>query len=110
MALKRKVKSAKNVIPLDGDKLGMIGGMIGAIIVLIMSLFYHNGDITTTLLRVGWAFVICYGATFFLVRMILRTTLQEMVEQQKGEKNAARAAKEKLMEEYEQEQEQAETE
>ena len=81
MALNRKVKSTKKVIPLDGDKLGMIGGMIGAIIVLIMSIFYHRGDITTTLLRVGWALVICYGATFFLVRMILRTTLQDMLEQ-----------------------------
>lgn len=67
----------------------MIGGMIGAIIVLIMSIFYHRGDITTTLLRVGWAFVICYGATFFLVRMILRTTLQDMLEQNNAAKNSS---------------------
>jgi len=76
----------KKVIPLDGDKLGMIGGMIGAILVLIMSLYFHRGDIATTLIRVGWAFVICYGATFFLVRVILRTTLQELIEEKRKAK------------------------
>jgi hypothetical protein len=89
MVVKRNVKSTKKVIPLDGDKLGMIGGMIGAIIVLIMSLYFHRGDIVTTLIRVGWAFVICYGATFFLVRMILRTTLQEMIEMNRRPKKSA---------------------
>jgi hypothetical protein len=83
MVENRKVKSGRKVIPLDGDKLGMIGGTFGALIVLIMSLYFHKGDIVTTLLRVGWAFVICYGAIFIFVRIILRTTLQEMIEQKK---------------------------
>ena len=34
MALIKKATSTKKVLPLDGDKLGMIGGMIGAIVLL----------------------------------------------------------------------------
>jgi hypothetical protein len=45
MALSKKGQDAKRVIPLDRDKLGMIG----AIAVLIMSVFSHRGDIVTTL-------------------------------------------------------------
>ncbi len=75
----------KKVIALDGDKLGMIGGMVGAFIVLIICLVFHVSTITS-LIRMGWGFVICYGATFFLVRVILRTTLIEMIEQEKMEK------------------------
>lgn len=97
----RKVKSGRKVIPLDGDKLGMIGGTFGGLIVLIMSLYLHKGDIATTLLRVGWAFVICYGAIFLLVRIILRTTLQEMMEQKKRDETAAEELKKKMKEESE---------
>lgn len=86
MEQRRKKSSNKKVIPLDGDKLGLIGGLIGAIAVLLLSTFLNRGDLATTLIRVGWAFVICYGATFFLVRMILRTTLQEMIEQDKAQR------------------------
>lgn len=78
-------KKNKRVIALDGDKLGMIGGMVGAFIVLIVCLINHVSTITS-LTRMGWGFVICYGATFFLVRVILRTTLIEMIEQEKLEK------------------------
>lgn len=78
-------KKTKRVIALDGDKLGMIGGMVGAFIVLILCLLLNVGTVTL-LIRMGWGFVICYGATFFLVRVILRTTLIEMIEQEKLEK------------------------
>ena len=55
--------------------------MVGAIIVLIISLLLQRGDLVNTLIRMGGAFVVCYGSTFFLIRVILRTTLQEMIEQ-----------------------------
>ena len=86
-------KKQKKIIPLDGDKLGMIGGTVGGTIVLIISFFLHTGNIVTTIIRVGWAFVICYGATFFLVRMILRTTLIDMVDQEKMAKAEAKRLK-----------------
>lgn len=80
-------KSQKNkpqkIIPLDGDKLGMIGGLLGATCVLVISFLFQSGGMITTLIRMGWVFVACYGATFFLVRMILRTTLVDMIEQEK---------------------------
>jgi hypothetical protein len=90
--LPKKSSARKKSIPLDGDKLGMIGGMIGAIIVLFISLFAHKGEMLTTVIRVGWAFVICYGGTFFLVRMILRTTLLDLLEQEKATASAAKDA------------------
>ena len=86
-------KKTKKVIALDGDKLGMIGGTLGALIVLCISWFVHSGNISTTLIRMGWSFVICYGATFFLVRMILRTTLMEMIEQEAIEKKNRKQAR-----------------
>ena len=67
----KKSSKPKKVVALDGDKLGMIGGTIGAIIVLIISLYLHPGDMWTTVIRMGTAFVICYGGTFFLVRIRL---------------------------------------
>lgn len=88
----KKPSKAKKVVALDGDKLGMIGGMIGAIIVLIISLYAHPGEMMTTVIRMGTAFVVCYGATFFLVRMILRTTLQEMIELDKKRKRDRKEA------------------
>ncbi|MFP6581068.1 MAG: hypothetical protein VCD00_00775 [Candidatus Hydrogenedentota bacterium] len=90
----RRIKTVtKKVIPLDGDKLGMIVGLLGAIAVLLIGIFANRGDLPAILIRAGWTFVICYGATFFLVRMILRTTLQEMIEQEKLEREQERALK-----------------
>ena len=63
------------VIALDGHKLGHIVGAIVAFAVLSISLFLRNADGLTTFARVGWSFVVAYGATYFLVRVILRTTL-----------------------------------
>ena len=79
----------------------MIGGMIGALIVLCISYFLHAGNLSTTFIRSGWAFVICYGATFFLVRMILRTTLAEMIEQEAAEKLKKKQAKSSAVKEEE---------
>ena len=107
---KKKPSKSKKVVALDGDKLGMVGGMFGAIIVLIISLYAHPGDMMTTVIRMGMAFVICYGATFFLVRMILRTTLQEMIELDKKKKrdrkdarDAEKKAKREMLQRNEQE-------
>ena len=86
-------KSTRKVIPLDGDKLGMIVGLMGAIVVLLIGVFAQRGGLSSIIIRTGWTFVICYGATFFLVRMILRTTLQEMIEQEKLEREQERALK-----------------
>lgn len=81
---KIKKKRPRKVVALDGDKLGMIGGMLGATVVLMIGFFSQTGTITATLIRMGWVFVVCYGAIFFLVRVILRTTLKEMIEEERA--------------------------
>ncbi len=63
------------VIALDGHKLGHIAGALVAFAVLTILLFLRNADALTTFTRAGWSFVVAYGATYFLVRVILRTTL-----------------------------------
>ena len=93
---KTRKKRPRKVVALDGDKLGMIGGTLGAMLILMIGFFSQTGTVTTTLIRMGWVFVVCYGAIFFLVRMILRTTLREMIEEEKAlwrkKKAAAKAA------------------
>ena len=88
---KSQKKKPQKIIPLDGDKLGMIGGILGATFVLIIGFFTQTGTMTSTLIRMGWVFIACYGATFFLVRMVLRTTLIEMIEEEKAIKRKKKA-------------------
>ena len=66
------------VIALNGHRLGHIAGAIVAFTVLALLLMLQNADAMTTFKRVGWSFVVSYGATFFLVRVILRTTLAQL--------------------------------
>ena len=66
------------VIALDGHKLGHIAGAVVAFTVLTLLFVLGNADALTTFTRVGWSFVVSYGATFFLVRVILRTTLAQL--------------------------------
>ena len=66
------------VIALNGHKLGHIAGAIVAFTVLTLLVALGNADALTTFRRVGWSFVVSYGATFFLVRVILRTTLAQL--------------------------------
>jgi len=80
-----KPKKAKRVIALDRHRLGMIGGVAGALLVLMVSFWISETDIMVAIARAGWAFVFCYAATVFLVYRILLTTLTEMVENQKEE-------------------------
>lgn len=74
------------VVALDGDKLGQIGGMMMAIIVMVLCFFWRETDMATALVRTAWAFVIGYGGIFLFVRIILRTTLFEMLEQEHSKK------------------------
>ena len=73
------------VIALDGGKLGHIAGAIVALTVMILSMYLSNTDALTTFKRAGWAFVVGYGATFFLVRVILRITLRQLLEDRRVE-------------------------
>ena len=83
-------KASGRVVALDGDKLGAVVGAVLAIIVMALCFFMRQVDGFTVATRVGWAFVAGYGATFFLVRFILRTTLIEFVEHQKEKKESRR--------------------
>lgn len=66
------------VIALDGHRLGHIAGAVVGFTVLTLLLVLENADALTTFKRAGWSFVVSYGATFFLVRVILRTTLVQL--------------------------------
>ena len=72
-------KKFKRVVALDGHRLGLVNGTAIALVVMAFSFFYQQVEFVTAGIRVGWAFVAAYGATFFLIRVILRTTLFEFI-------------------------------
>lgn len=82
-------KSRRRAIALDGDRLGPIVGAALALVVFTICLTFRQNDLSASIVRAGWAFVLGYGATFFLVRIILRTTLREFLKL-KAERLAAR--------------------
>lgn len=100
MATEGGEKKLKRVIPLNGEKLGHIGGAIMATIVMIICFVYQRADAATTAIRVAWTFVIGYGVTFFFVRTLLRVTLTEFVLQAR-EKKGKRLGKDEESEEAE---------
>lgn len=75
------------VVALDGDKLGQIGGMAMAILVMAVCFFWRETDFATALVRTGWAFIAGYGGIFLFVRVVLRTTLFEMVERERAKRS-----------------------
>ena len=87
MAIEGGEKRLKRVIPLNGDKLGFVGGSIMATAVMIICFYYQRADGVTTVMRVAWTFVIAYAVTFFLVRTVLRITLLEFVEHSRAKKS-----------------------
>lgn len=80
--------SRKRVVALDGNRLGHVVGAVMATAVMAACFFYRDADAYTTATRAGWAFVVSYGATYFLARLVLRTTLFEVVEKKKQRKVA----------------------
>lgn len=91
MATKDVKKGAKLTVALDGDKLGQIVGAMVALIVMALCFYYQKVDGYTAATRVGWAFVLSYASVFFLVRVVLRTTLFEFIEHRNAEWAARRA-------------------
>ncbi len=72
------------VIALDGHRLGHIAGAIVGFAVMTLLLALENADALTTFKRAGWSFVVSYGATFFLIRVILRTTLTQLAHEKRA--------------------------
>lgn len=62
-----------------------------AIVVMALCFFWRETDFGTALVRTGWAFTMGYGAVFIFVRVILRTTLFEMVEHEREKKSKKRS-------------------
>lgn len=79
------------VVRLDGERLGHIAGGVAALLVMAVSLFVHKADVLTAFTRAGWSFVAAYGATFFLVRVILRVTLHQVLEDRRTALDEKRA-------------------
>lgn len=92
MARDGSQKQPKRTIALDGDKLGHIVGALVALTVLLLCFYYQKVDGFTAIVRTGWAFVMGYAATFFLVRIILRTTLFEFIRLKQEEKGPKKGA------------------
>ena len=92
-------KRLKRVIPLNGDKLGFIGGSILATAVMIICFYFRRADGVTTAIRVAWTFVVGYGMTFFLVRTILRITLLEFVQHTRAKRGSRLGKSEEVAEE-----------
>lgn len=76
----------------------MVAGSTVATIVMALCFFYQEVDVLTAAIRVGWAFVVSYAAAFFLVRIILRTTIYEFVVQER-ERKAKRKSDKKAAQE-----------
>ena len=72
-------KDGKRLVALNGDKLGLIAGSVVGLAVMAVCFYWQKVDGITVAVRVGWAFVIAYGVTFFFVRLLLRITLFEFV-------------------------------
>ena len=85
------------VVALNGNRLGQIGGAVVACVVMAFSFYMREVDAFTAFTRVGWAFVIGYGATFFLVRVILVTTLRQMVEERRRTLEERRAGRDEVL-------------
>ena len=81
-------KKLKRVVALDGHRLGLISGTAIALVVMAFSFFYQHVEFLATGIRTGWAFVAGYGATFFLARVILRTTLFEFLDYEEKDPKA----------------------
>ena len=79
-----EAKKPRRVVALDGSRLGNITGSCLACGTLAWCFFYREMDLASTMIRSGWAFVMGYGATFFLARAILRVTLYQALEEKKA--------------------------
>ncbi len=86
-------KKQRRVVALNGDKLGLVTGSVFATAVLALCFFYRQTDTSTAAIRAGWAFVVAYGAAFFLVRVVLRTTLYEFAQRERERRATKKRAR-----------------
>ena len=84
-------KRPGRLIALDADRLGLVVGLAAAVVVMV-ACFYREVPMGVIVIRAGWVFVVAYAASFFLVRLVLRTTVAEMLEDKKRKRESRRAA------------------
>ncbi|MBN2308920.1 MAG: hypothetical protein JXR94_08125 [Candidatus Hydrogenedentes bacterium] len=78
MQTKPGKKQPRQVLALDCDKLGLLGGMTLATVVMAVS-FYREVSILEAVFRATVTFLVGYVAVFILTRTILHTALSEFV-------------------------------
>ncbi len=83
-------KRAPRVVALDADRLGHIAGALAALPVALAQMFYRDADLLTTLVRGGWTYVGVYAATFAMVRLFLRASLFQMLEDKRARREERR--------------------
>ena len=78
------------VVPLDGDRLGHIGAATAALIVALTQMFWRDAGPMVTLVRSGWTYVGVYAAVYLLVRLFLRASLFQMLEDKRDRRDERR--------------------
>ena len=89
MEIKTRRTKPKPIIPLDGHRLGLVGGAIIATIVMALSFFVSGANAYTVAGRVGWSFVAGYGLTFILVYIVRHTKLADLAEDDTDDEQTA---------------------
>ena len=87
-------KKNRRIIPLDGNRLGLVTGAVVSTVVLALGLFVHEAGLYAIVTRVGWSFVLAYGVTFLLVFAIIQTRRMEWSQIEGGRTEAAEATEE----------------
>lgn len=83
------------VVALDSDRLGHIAGALFALAVALAQMFWRDADLLTTIVRSAWTYVGAYAGTFILVRLFLRASLFQMI----NEKRLRREERRRMMKE-----------
>lgn len=83
-------KRAPRVLALDADRLGQVAGALAALPVALAQMFYRDADPLTTIVRSGWTYVGTYAATFVMVRLFLRASLFQMLDDKRARREERR--------------------
>jgi hypothetical protein len=67
-----------------------VGGAIAALLVATVQMFLRDAGPLTTIVRAGWTFLGVYVAMFLLVRVFLRASLFQMIEDKRARREERR--------------------
>lgn len=82
-----KKKAAKRKVPvqLDPDKLGLLGALFFATVVMALGFYYRKLPMTIVMFRVVVTFAVSYVAVFLLTLLLIRVARIELAEEEPSE-------------------------